>query len=101
MERRAALLLPLLAVGSARAACHEVAIHDHRFDPADIDVRAGDTVCWVNRERRTSHSVLFAGLESERLLPGERWERRFDQPGDYPYSCGPHPEMTGQVHVKP
>lgn len=99
MRRRAALLLPWLAVGSVRAAPHEVVIRDHRFEPAELRIRAGDTVRWVNHEKRTSHSVLFPGLESERLLPGEHWERRFDKPGRYPYACGPHPEMQGLVIV--
>jgi plastocyanin len=79
---------------------HEVAIRDMQFQPADLAVRVGDTVRWVNHEKRTSHSVLFDDVaESERLMPGDAWERRFDAPGRYPYRCGPHPEMTGLVRV--
>ena len=80
----------------------EVVIQNYRFEPAEVRVRAGDTVRWINREKRTSHSVLFAseqGGESERFFPQERWERRFDAPGTYSYSCGPHPEMKGDVVV--
>jgi plastocyanin len=46
--------------------------------------------------------VFFTGaesLESDRLFPGESWQRVFDKPGTYPYTCGPHPEMTGKVVV--
>ncbi|MCE1181317.1 MAG: hypothetical protein LWW81_03285 [Rhodocyclales bacterium] len=25
--------------------------------------------------------------------------RRFEQPGRYPYQCGPHPEMKGVILV--
>lgn len=81
-----------------------VRIHGHRFDPPVVTVPRGATVRWVNEERRTSHSVRFAaegGLESERLMPGEQWERRFERPGRHPYDCGPHPEMTGVVEVLP
>lgn len=80
----------------------EVVIQNYRFEPAEIRIRSGDTVRWINREKRTSHSVLFSselGGESERFFPEENWERRFDAPGKFSYSCGPHPEMKGVVLV--
>lgn len=80
----------------------DVAIRDYRFEPAALTIKAGTTVRWTNHEKRTTHSVRFlgpGGIESERFFPGESWERRFDAPGRYPYSCGPHPEMAGEVVV--
>lgn len=80
----------------------EVTIAEYRFNPAEVRIKAGDTVSWINREKRTSHSVLFPaenGLESERLFPGETWQRIFPKPGSYSYTCGPHPEMNGRVEV--
>lgn len=80
----------------------EVTIRDYRFSPQEVRIKAGDTVTWVNREKRTSHSVLFPGengLESERLFPEERWQRKFTQPGSYAYRCGPHEEMTALIIV--
>ncbi|MFO1327296.1 MAG: plastocyanin/azurin family copper-binding protein [Rubrivivax sp.] len=82
----------------------DVIIVDYQFRPARLEVKAGTTVRWVNQEKRTTHSVLFTGpggFESERFFPGDSWERRFDQPGLYPYTCGPHPEMKGLVEVTP
>ncbi len=82
----------------------EVVIDNFRFEPAAVTIHAGDTVRWINREKRTSHSVLFPGkpsLESDRLFPDESWQRRFDTVGDFPYTCGPHPDMKGVVHVAP
>ena len=81
----------------------EVAIQDYKFLPAEVRIKAGDTVKWTNREKRTSHSVLFPaenGLESERLFPQEHWQRTFTQPGSYSYRCGPHEEMKGLVVVE-
>ena len=81
----------------------EVTIRDYRFSPAEVRIKAGDTVKWINREKRTSHSVLFPaenGLESERLFPDEHWQRSFTQPGSYSYRCGPHEEMKGLVLVE-
>jgi len=80
----------------------EVVVQNYRFEPAEVRIHPGDTVRWTNQEKRTSHSVLFSpeqGGESERFFPQESWQRRFDAPGQYPYSCGPHPEMKGVVVV--
>jgi plastocyanin len=95
------------ATGADPAALVVVEIRDYQYQPASITMRAGSTVRWVNREKRTTHSVRFTGplgpqgSESERLFPDDAWERRFDRPGRYPYECGPHPEMKGEVVVTP
>lgn len=80
----------------------EIGIAKMKFEPQQLKVKTGTTVKWVNNERRTNHSILFAQEalpESERLFPGESWQRTFDKPGVYPYICGPHPDMTGIVEV--
>lgn len=81
----------------------EVMIRDYKFLPAEVRIKAGDAVKWVNKEKRTSHSVLFPaenGLESERFFPDESWQRTFTKPGSYSYRCGPHEEMKGLVVVE-
>lgn len=107
MTSRRTFALALALAGAARqgpaadAAIADVEIKGHLFLPETVTVRAGTTVRWTNHERRTSHSVLFPAesLESERLLPGDAWQRRFERPGRYAYTCGPHPEMKGSVVV--
>ena len=77
-------------------------IADYKFSPAELTIKVGATVTWTNREKRTSHSVMFlgpGGYESDRLFPDESFSRTFDRAGRYPYSCGPHPEMKGIVEV--
>lgn len=81
----------------------DVTIQDYKFLPAEVRIKAGDTVKWINMEKRTSHSVLFPaenGLESERMFPDEHWQRTFAKPGSYSYRCGPHEEMKGLVLVE-
>jgi plastocyanin len=98
----APLFLALLSLTATAQTVVEVRIADYRFDPPTVSIKAGDSVRWTNQEKRTSHSVQFPdenGLESERLFPEESWLRRFEQPGRYPYQCGPHPEMKGEVLV--
>ncbi len=87
--------------GSAQQT-YEVSIRDYKFEPSMVQIKVGDAVRWTNNEKRTSHSVFFTGaasLESDRLFPGESWQRVFDKPGTYSYSCGPHPEMAGKIVV--
>jgi amicyanin len=105
---RARLVLGALLAGAAAIAASangvvEVRIQDYKFDPPELKVKAGTTVKWVNNEKRASHSVIWlgpAGFESERMLPGDAYQRKFDKPGTYPYGCGPHPEMKGAVVVE-
>lgn len=101
------LLLATLAGGfvlaslPAVAAEHVVEISGYKYQPAVLEIKRGDTVVWINREKRVSHSVLFSGSgeESERFFPDEKWSRVFDEAGRFEYRCGPHPEMMGTVTV--
>ncbi len=100
----AAALLTWTLAGAALAAPEGIVeIRDYRFTPERLTVPAGSTVRWVNREKRTAHSVRLlgpGGFESERFFPDESWSHRFERPGRYPYECGPHPEMKGEVVVE-
>jgi plastocyanin len=101
--RLAAIALLSAAAGWAAAQPPVVGIQRMQFMPPTLTVKVGTTVRWMNNEKRTSHSVRFlqgSGLESERMLPGESWERRFDAAGIYLYQCGPHPEMQGTIVVE-
>jgi plastocyanin len=100
----AALIAAVLAIlpPAALGEVVEVSIVKMEFVPRHLKVKPGTTVKWVNNEKRNNHSVYFEkeGLpESDRLFPGDSWERTFDKPGVYPYVCGPHPEMTGVIEV--
>lgn len=94
------LAAPAMADGDTTA---EVEIRDFKYIPQEITVKAGTTVRWINKESRQYHSVWFEKAgdpEAPYFFPGESFERSFDEPGVYPYHCGPHPEMTGVVTVE-
>lgn len=82
-----------------------VIIKDFKFQPEVIQVKAGTTIRWENREKRQYHSVWFEALGEpepvDYFFPEESYERRFDKAGTFPYRCGPHPEMRGVVEVVP
>lgn len=79
----------------------------YTFCPTPLKIKIGTTVRFVNVEKRTTHSVWFKEQgqdESDRLFPVEFWEQTFNEPGTYPYLCGPHWEqqnMRGQIEVTP
>ena len=102
ITRSIAVLWGLTFLAAQAAQTVEVSIQDYKYVPAELKVKAGTTVKWPNNEKRVSHSVLFTGpggFESERFFPGESWQRTFDKPGLYSYTCGPHPEMKGKIEV--
>jgi len=80
-----------------------VIIRDFKFIPEEITIKQGQTLRWENREKRQYHSVWFEALGEEEpedyLFPEDAYQREFQQTGSFPYHCGPHPEMTGTVHV--
>jgi len=81
---------------------HHIKINKYKFTPAEITIKAGDTIRWTNKEKRQYHSVWFEQLgepEPDYFFPDEFFERTFKDIGDFPYRCGPHPKMTGMVHV--
>jgi plastocyanin len=96
----AGLLLAVSAGSVALADDMGVQIRDDGFSPAETTLHpAGAAVQWNNAGTQ-SHSVKFAdGVESPVLAPGQTWQRTFAALGDYAYTCGVHPQMTGIVHV--
>jgi len=99
-----ALMLTLLSSWTYADEAIIVNIKKFKFDPAEITIKAGDTVRWVNIERRQYHSVWFAAEgepEPDYFWPDETFERHFDKPGRFPYTCEPHQdEMNGVVIVE-
>ena len=98
----AVLLMALPVASQAEEVPELVIIQNMQFQPQEITVKVGRTVRWENREKRQYHSVWFEQLgepEPDYFFPEEFYERNFDAAGDFPYRCGPHPEMTGVVHV--
>lgn len=79
-----------------------VSIQDFAFGPAEVRIKAGETVRWIN-EDIVPHTVTSdAGLFNSGFFgTGEGYSRRFDEPGEYPYHCTPHPFMVATVIVEP
>jgi plastocyanin len=72
------------------------------FSPNRIEIAAGDTITWTNRDD-IAHTVTFEDMtlaDSAPLDQGDSFSVTFDTPGTYAYQCNPHPDMRGTVVVK-
>jgi plastocyanin len=90
----------LLPAGAARA--DDIAIHidNFVFEPAQLTVKAGQTVTWTNRDD-IPHTVVCAGkFRSKTMDTDGTFTFTFTAPGDYKYFCSLHPHMTGMVKVE-
>ena len=80
-----------------------VTISGYAFHPAQVHVRRGTRVTWVNCETtaglgHTSTENAGAWL-SPLVTPGKAFTQTFDTPGTFDYHCEPHPFMQGSVVV--
>lgn len=99
----ATLLLSILSHPLFAQERVEIEISGFQFQPAEVTIKQGATVHWVNREKRQYHSVWFEESgeeESDYLFPDDSYEKTFPAKGSFPYRCGPHPEMRGVIHVE-
>ena len=79
-------------------------INELRYEPARIEIKAGDTVVWRNKDER-DHTVNAdkkapEAFKSGKIASGETYKRKFTKAGTYAYSCEYHPRMKGAVVVK-
>lgn len=79
-----------------------VLIRDFAFEPAEVRVRAGARVTWINCDDEVSHTSTAdaGGWSSPLLAPGQAFTQAFEAAGEFPYHCEPHAFMTARVVVE-
>ena len=77
-----------------------------KLDPREITITAGDTVKWTNVDHRKHNLASLPGsgmgddLEIFSVMePGDVYSHKFNIPGEYPYFCFIHNQMTGHITV--
>jgi plastocyanin len=78
-----------------------VALRNVALDPAEIRIRAGQTVAWLNHDPLV-HTITAddGSWDSGDIRPGGTFLRTFAAPGRYTYHCRPHPQMRGVIIVE-
>ena len=91
-----------IAAGAARAEDVMVRIDNFTFSPAEITVKPGTTVTWVNADD-IPHSIVEnnAHFHSKALDTDEKFSMTLADAGEVDYFCGLHPHMKGKIIVKP
>ena len=100
-----AIALILAGISVAAATPSKVGIHIFQFRPGQLEVRTGTRVTWTNQDEIT-HTVTSGTPERRDGRFDQRLEGRgtaatveFTNPGVYPYFCGRHPAMRGEIRV--
>jgi len=101
-----ALAVVVAALVASAEAIPAIDIQLFQFQPGTVEVNAGTTVTWTNRDD-IEHTVTAGDPEhrSGRFdvrLParGTSSKVSFGEPGVYPYFCDRHPSMRGEIRVK-
>jgi len=100
----AMLVAALVASGEPTPA---VEIQLFQFQPGAVEVKAGTTITWTNRDD-IEHTVTSGDPEhrtgrfdAHLSARGTTTTVKFDEPGVYPYFCDRHPSMRGEIRVRP
>jgi plastocyanin len=90
-----------LVSGPAAAASHEVVIEGMAFVPAQLKVKQGDMVVWVNKDMFAhTASAQDRSFDTGEMAPGDRKAFVAAKRGTVPYVCTFHPSMKGMLIVQ-
>ena len=80
---------------------HTVEISGFAYLPATLEVAAGDTVVWINRDA-VPHTATRDGRswDSGSMAAGQTWQLVATSRGSQPYYCAFHPVMRGELVVR-
>ena len=94
------LVLSTFAAGHEAPRRHVVEIKNFKFVSADLTIRQGDTVVWVNRDI-APHTATKESLtwDTGNLTKDQSGEVTFSSPGTASYLCQYHPNMRGEITV--
>lgn len=78
-----------------------ISIDNFQFSPKAATVKAGTELTWINHDD-VPHLVISANgkFPSSRTLDtDQKYTTTFNTPGEYPYFCSLHPQMTARIIV--
>ena len=106
------IALPFLLVVPVKGeegTVYEVTVirNSFKLNPQDLTIKVGDTVKWTNTDERKHNLASIPGsgpgdeLEIFSVMePGAVYSHTFKVPGEYPYFCFIHNQMTGKITVE-
>ncbi|HUK56060.1 MAG TPA: plastocyanin/azurin family copper-binding protein [Nitrospiria bacterium] len=106
------VFLAVLSVAPAKGeegTVYEVTVirNSFKLNPQNLTIKVGDTVKWTNTDERKHNLASIPGsgpgdeLEIFAVMePGAVYSHTFKVPGEYPYFCFIHNQMTGKITVE-
>ncbi|MEA2597988.1 MAG: hypothetical protein QOF01_4457 [Thermomicrobiales bacterium] len=79
-----------------------LAMEDDRFNPKSLQIKAGQTVTWINKGADWHSVASFDGsFESDQVASGQTFSHTFTTPGIYKFICKHHARqgMIGEIVV--
>ena len=95
----AAAMLP--SPVTAQAQTHRIEMKGVAFAPTQVTARVGDTLEWNNGDFAAHAATSKEAGFDVNVPPGKKGSTVVQRPGTFSYLCRYHPNMTGQVVVKP
>jgi plastocyanin len=86
---------------SAESQIRRIEMSGMAFAPAQVTVRAGDTVEWDNGDPFAHTATSKDGGFDVSVSPGRKGDAVMTRPGTFNYVCRYHPNMEGRIVVKP
>jgi plastocyanin len=94
----AATLTACSSTPTTTPAKNTVNIQGNAFSPAEITIKQGESVTWVNKDS-VGHTVVGTTFTSTLLDTGQSFTQVFASAGTFEYHCSVHPSMIGKVIV--
>lgn len=86
------------ARAASHAATHEVTIQGFAFQPAELEIAAGDTVSFTNADNAPHTATALDGsFDTGRLNAGDSGSITVAEAGSYEFKCNFHPAMRGTI----
>jgi plastocyanin len=86
---------------SATDTGNSVTLANFAFSPQILNVKAGTTVTWTNKDSATHTVTSDSGVfDSGNLATNSTFSYTFNSTGNFSYHCAIHPYITGTVKVQ-
>ena len=95
-----AAVLATKPLRAAEPVVHDVAIKSFTFEPARLQVHAGDTIRWTNYDvaPHTATADEF-GWDTEKIAKGDTGKITVTEDMETSYFCAFHPHMKGSIEI--
>lgn len=89
-----------MARADGHATTHQVLIKNFVFEPANLTIKAGDTVEFINEDGAPHTATADNGaFDTGNLRRGQSASLTFPAAGSFGYFCAVHPHMKGSITV--